>query len=151
MKILIIYISPHHGNTKKVLDIMAEELKKKHGVKILEVSKADESSIKKSDMVVFGSGIYASKHHVSLLNFVDKLHEHKGKKAVIVSTSGFGLKMFHKSLREKLLEKGFKIIDEFKCKGWNTFGPFKLIGGINKGRPNEKDFEKARKFCKSIT
>jgi len=150
MKILIVYISIHHGNTKKVLDVMAKELKKKHKVQMLEVSKADEQLVKKSDLVIFGSGIYASRHHKSLLNFVDKLSKYKDKKAVVVSTSGFSFKGFHRSLRKKLVNKGFKIIAEFNCKGWDTFGPFKLVGGMNKGMPNQKDFEEARKFVNKI-
>lgn len=146
MKVLVIYKSIHHGNTKKVLDVMVKELRKKHVVKMLDSSKANEALVKKFDLVVFGSGIYASRHHVSLLKFVDKLSNHKGKKSVIVSTSGFPLKRFHRALREKLINKGFKIVAEFNCKGWNTFGPFKLFGGMNKGRPNKEDFEKAKNF-----
>lgn len=151
MRVSIIYISPHHRNTKKILDVMAGELKRKHVVKMLEVSKANESLIKKSDLIIFGSGIYFSKHHASLLKFVDKLSECKGKKAVIVSTGGFGIQKFHKPLKKILINKGFKIVDEFCCKGWDTFGPFKLIGGLNKGRPNKEDFGKAKKFIKCIT
>lgn len=38
----------------------------------------------------------------------------------------------------------------FACKGWNAYGSFKLIGGINKGRPNDKDLENAREFAKRL-
>ena len=31
----------------------------------------------------------------------------------------------------------------FGCKDFDTFGPLKLIGGLNKNRPNEKDFKNA--------
>lgn len=34
----------------------------------------------------------------------------------------------------------------FTCRGFDTFGPFRLIGGIAKGHPNEKELEKARAF-----
>lgn len=150
MKVLIVYESIHHGNTKKVLDAIAKELRKKCKVQMIKPSKASGSLIKKSGLIIFGSGIYASKHHASLLRLVDKLSENKGKKAVIVSTSGFSLKSFHNALRKKLVNKGFKVIAEFNCKGWDTFGPFKLIGGINKGRPSNKDLEEAEKFIRKI-
>lgn len=38
------------------------------------------------------------------------------------------------------------MLGEFGCKGYDTFGPFKLVGGIAKGRPNERDLEKAQAF-----
>lgn len=57
---------------------------------------------------------------------------------------------FDKPLKEKLLEKGFDIIGEFSCRGFDTYGPWKLIGGKNKGRPNGKDLEKAKEFGKSL-
>jgi hypothetical protein len=58
---------------------------------------------------------------------------------------------FNKPLEEKLSEKGFDIIGEFSCRGFDTYGPFKLIGGISKGRPNEKDLQKAGKFAQDLS
>jgi hypothetical protein len=49
-----------------------------------------------------------------------------------------------------LIGKGFTIIGEFSCKGFNTFGPLKLVGGINKGRPNESDLNKAENFARCL-
>ena len=31
---------------------------------------------------------------------------------------------------------------KFGCKGYDTFGPFKLFGGIAKGHPDEDDIKK---------
>ena len=57
---------------------------------------------------------------------------------------------FNRALEKKLRERGFKIIGKFSCLGFNTYGPFKLIGGISKGRPNEKDLENARIFARGL-
>ena len=38
-----------------------------------------------------------------------------------------------------LKEKKTDIIGKFGCKGYDTFGPFKLVGDIAKGHPDEKD------------
>ncbi|MBM3199998.1 flavodoxin [Candidatus Woesearchaeota archaeon] len=150
MKILVTYVSPHHHNTKTVLNAIANVLKEKNSLKFVKVSETQEPMIKKSDLVIFGSGIYFSKHHISLLNLVDKLPRYKNKKAAIISTSGFRTIKHHSTLRKKLIEKGFRIIDEFNCKGWDTFGPLKFIGGINKGRPNEKDLWLADEFARDL-
>lgn len=47
-------------------------------------------------------------------------------------------------------EKGCPVLGEFSCKGYDTFGPFKLVGGIAKGHPNATDLENARSFFRRI-
>ena len=56
----------------------------------------------------------------------------------------------HSSLREKLQSKGYIIVDEFQCKGFNTNSFMKFFGGMNKGRPNAEDFEHAEEFARSL-
>ena len=34
-------------------------------------------------------------------------------------------------------------LEKFGCKGYDTFGPFKLVGGIAKDHPNEEDMKNA--------
>jgi hypothetical protein len=56
----------------------------------------------------------------------------------------------HTSLREKLLSKGYIIVDEFNCAGFNTNSFLKFIGGMNKGRPNAKDLKHAEEFAQNL-
>jgi flavodoxin len=82
----------------------------------------------------------------------------KNKKMFIFSTSGVknGILQwpygsdFNKAIKEKLLKKNFDIIGNFSCRGFDTVGPFKLVGGISKGRPNEKDLKRAENFVKNL-
>ncbi len=37
-------------------------------------------------------------------------------------------------------------ISEFDCLDFDAFGPFKLVGGIAKGRPTEDEIEAASSF-----
>jgi len=148
MKSLIIYKSVHHGNTRKIAKVMVQELK----AQLLEVEEVKIDDLINYDLIGFGSGIYLWRHHKSLLNLVEKMPPLK-KKVFIFSTSGAGfrdMKKNHQVLREKLLNKGYKVIDEFNCLGWDTVGPLKIFGGINKGHPNKEDLEKARKFVRRI-
>ena len=48
-------------------------------------------------------------------------------------------------------EKSAVVAGEFGCRGFDTFGPFGKIGGIAKGRPNEKDLERARAFARKVS
>jgi flavodoxin len=56
----------------------------------------------------------------------------------------------HSSLREKLQSKGYTIVDEFSCAGFNTNSFNKLWGGINKGRPNAEDLKHAEEFALNL-
>ena len=49
-----------------------------------------------------------------------------------------------------LKEKKTDIIGKFGCKGYDTFGPFKLAGGIAKGHPDEKDLKAAVSFVAGL-
>ncbi len=146
---ILIYISVHHGNTEKIARVIANVL----DAKLTKPQELNINAASEYDLIGFGSGIYMGRHHKDLLNAIDKLPHQKNKKAFIFSTSGAGEKDIdknHKLIKSKLAEKGFTVIGEFSCKGFNTFGPLKLIGGTNKGMPNEQDLKKAENFAKFL-
>ena len=147
MKTLIICVSIHHGNTEKIAKAMAEVL----NAKLAKPNEVNINELSKYDLIGFGSGIYAGEHHETLLNFADKLSQLQNKKAFIFSTRGIlPVRLCHKSLRKKLLEKNFDVIAEFSCRGLLTEWPFNVIGGINKNRPNKKDLENAKNFARGL-
>jgi len=148
MKVLIVYSSVHHRNTEKIAWAMAEVL----GADVVRVEDAKPEDISKYDLIGFGSGIYRFKHHKLLFKFVRRLKSVDGKKAFIFSTSAsLNGEKFHKKLRRELDKKGFEIVGDFNCPGWVTFGLLRLIGGVNKGKPDESDIENARKFARELT
>jgi flavodoxin len=150
MKTLIIYISIHHGNTEKVAKVMANIL----GADLLQVEQAEASTLEQYDLIGFGSGIYVGKHHRSLLDFADKLPTMRSKKAFIFSTSGLRkmrfIHNFDKPLKEKLHRKGFDIIGEFSCRGYDTSQAAMIVGGIHRGRPDARDLRRAEEFAKGL-
>lgn len=145
MKTLIIYHSMCHGNTEKV----AREMAKAINADLATLGEAKPGQLEDYDLIGFGSGIFFQKHHKALLGFADSL-EHMNKKAFVFSTSGMGSKSIHNALRKKLSEKEYIIIGEFACRALDTWGPFKIFGGINKGRPDENDLREARKFAEGL-
>jgi flavodoxin len=150
MKTLIIYISVHHGNTEKIAKVMANIL----DADLFQLQQADANVLEHYDLIGFGSGIYFGKHHESLLDFVDRLPMLKDKKVFIFSTSGLRkIRFFHdfdKPLEERLQRKGCDIIDKFSCRGLDTYRATKLVGGINKGRPNVQDLKRAEDFARGL-
>ena len=146
MKIGIIYKSVHHGNTKRIAKVMADSL----DADLLDLKDVKVDVVKDYDLIGFGSGIYYSKPHKELMKFVESLNNVEDKKAFVFSTSGRGKPEFNSWLKEELSGKGFEIIGEFYCKGFDTMGPFKLIGGLNRGKPDEEDFKSAERFANSL-
>lgn len=160
MKTLIIYKSIHQNNTEKIAKRMAKVL----NADLIGPEKFNFKQINKYDMIGLGSGIYGYKHHQTILDLADKLPDMKDKKVFVFSTSGMINKEQHKDLKERLNKKKIKIVDEFFCKGFDKNNNrenlnileylaiifLQLIGGINKGRPNEDDLKKAEDFAKKI-
>jgi len=150
MKVLIIYISVHHGNTEKVAKVMAKIL----DADLLQVGQVDASMLKQYNLIGFGSGIYFGKHHKSLLDFVDMLPMLRNTKTFIFSTSGLRkitfVHDFDKPLRKKLQRKDLNIIDEFSCRGLDTYRATRLVGGLNKGNPDAEDLGQAEDFASSL-
>ncbi|AEF81339.1 flavodoxin family protein [Leadbettera azotonutricia] len=147
---LLIVYSYHHMNTMKIAEIFSKKL----NAKIIEPQKLNIEEIKNYDLIGFGAGIDSGKHYSPLLEIVDKISNNIGKEAFIFSTSGvYGIKKMHndhKTLREKLESKGFNILDEFSCRGFNTNSVLKYFGGMNKGRPNEDDIKNAETFADKL-
>ncbi|TFG69634.1 MAG: flavodoxin, partial [Methanomassiliicoccus sp.] len=105
-------------------------------------------------LIGFGSGIYDAQHHKDLLHLADTLPHVTDTKAFIFSTSSMinedKVAKDHSILREKLQLKGYVIVDEFSCKGFNTNSFLRYFGGMNKGRPNAEDLKHAEEFATNL-
>jgi len=150
LKTLLIYVSVHHGNTEKVARNMASIL----DADLVQPKRADAATLEQYDLIGFGSGVYFGKHHASLLDFVDSLPAGRNKKAFVFSTSGLRkipfLHDFDRSLKEKLRRKGFDVIAEFSCRGYDTSRAAMILGGINRGRPDARDLRQADDFARRL-
>jgi flavodoxin len=137
-------------NTEKVAKVFAEVL----DAQIRTPDQVNPKELGEYDLIGFGSGIYGEKHHKLLLDLADNLPPVAGQMAFIFSTSAIMGKdkvaHDHLKLREKLQSKGYIIVDEFACKGFNTNSFLKHFGGMNKGRPNAQDLEHAKEFAQNL-
>ena len=159
VKSLLILYSYHHHNTEKIANAFAKVL----DAQIKTPQQASPEELQGYDLVGFGSGIYGERHHKSLLDLADRLPSASGKKAFLFSTNGVPAwatrpsgyvsptpELFaknHRLLKEKLQSKGYTIVGEFSCAGFNTNSFLRYFGGINKGRPNAEDLKRAEAFA----
>jgi flavodoxin len=143
----VICSSYHHGNTKKVADVITRIL----DGELVKPNAVDVNTLLEYDLIGFCSGNYYGRHDKTLFELVEKM-PYLGKDVFIFSTRGsFILPNGHKALRKCLQEKGFRIVGEFSCRGFDTYGILKLIGGISRGRPNESDLKKAEEFARTLS
>ena len=148
MKCIIIYESIHHNNTEKVAKVIADEI----GGELVNVRDFNKKykNLDEYDLVGFGSGIYYGKIHKNIKNFIDTTEHMDNQKSFIFTTSGRSKSSFNEKFKDFLNSRGFNVIADFNCKGFDTFGPLKIVGGIKKDHPNEDDLNDAKKFAKSL-
>lgn len=150
MKSLLIVYSYHHHNTEKIARCIAHVL----DARVMTPDEVDPAEIPEYGLVGFGSGIYHGKHHESLLSLADKLPGGASGPVFLFSTAGVTgdakTARDHAQLREKLQSKGYETVGEFGCKGFNTNSFLKYFGGMNKGRPDADDLQRAQAFAKKL-
>ena len=148
MKSLLVLMSYHHNNTEKIANVLAGVL----DAEIKTPQQINPEELQEYGLVGFGSGIYGAKHHELLLDLADRLPQVTNRRAFIFSTSSDlePLAKNHSALRERLQSKGYVIVDEFSCAGFNTNSFSRLFGGINKGRPNAEDLKRAEEFAQNL-
>jgi flavodoxin len=154
VKSLVIVFSYHHNNTEKIANACANVL----GAEVKTPQQVKPEEIAEYDLVGFGSGIYSATFDPSVLDLSDRLPNAAGKKAFLFSTYGAPafianrefIEKNHQQIREKLQAKGYTVIGEFGCAGWNTNSFLKYFGGLNKGRPNAHDLGNAEAFARDM-
>ena len=146
MKSLIVCVSASHGNTRRVADRMAEVLH----AEVAEPEAVDPKTLHDYDLVGFGSGIYFMAVHPRLWRLVRRLARVDGVPAFTFFTSGapeVPLMGYSQPIRHLLASKGFRVLDSFSCRGFDMVGLLRLVGGFNKGRPNDRDLNRAAAFA----
>lgn len=142
--------SVHHGNTAKVAESIASVLR----ADIAVPEAVPYTALADYSLVGFGSGVYYGQMHPALLEWVRGLPDSPmaGTPAFIFSTSGlpFLARLWTAPLRRLLARKGFHIVGEFSCRGFDTWGPLWLTGGLNRKHPDAHDLERARRFAELV-
>ena len=145
MRVIIIYHSEHHGNTRKLADVISEELE----ATTVPSEQAQRLDIGEYDLVGFGSGIYYGDFHKLMYKFLSHLPQQHGKKAFLFSTTGSKAysERAHNKFAVSLREKGFDIAGEYSCPGFDTA---LSAEGINKGHPTADELKQAREFATGL-
>ena len=145
MKTAIVYYSQHHGNTKKLLDAITA----KYDVELINVVDSERADLSEYNCIGFASGIYFASFAKQLLSFAErKLPERKD--VFFINTCGVQSGVYFDAIRKITRAKQCRELGAYQCLGYDTFGPFKLVGGIAKGHPNENEISAAVRFYQNI-
>jgi flavodoxin len=117
---------------------------------VVEPESVNPEMLRQYDLVGFGSGIYYMTVDARLRDLIRRLPTVDHIRAFTFFTSGareIPLLGYNKPVRKHLVWKGFEVIGSFSCRGFDTVGLFGFIGGINRGRPNGHDLDRAAEFA----
>lgn len=146
MRVAIVYFSKHHGNTKRLLDAIASKFE----VMLIDVTENTPVDLESFDCVGFASGIYFSSFAKQVLSFAEK-NLPENKDTFFIGTCGVKSPVvYFDAIRKIAKAKNCCELGSYLCLGFDTFGPFKVFGGIAKGHPNEKDMADAVNFYQKI-
>lgn len=142
---VILYASVHHQNTLKLVRAVAERI---HAdtVDLLKDARPDLTGY---SCVFLASGIYFNTLHRSLLDFIGRT-VFDGKKVCILYTCGLRYRDYAKPAARLLARQGARYAGSFGCRGFDTYGVLKRLGGIAKGHPNQADLDHAAAFAAAV-
>ena len=144
-KAVIIYASTHHGSTKKLADAIAD----RYDVHLIDATKQYSADLSEYDLIGFGSGIDFGKFYESVEQFLEK-NLPENKRVFFLYTCARISDRFTETIKTAARRKGAVILGEYGCRGFNTYGPWKLIGGMNKGHPSAEELQGAVGFFESL-
>ena len=145
MKTAIVYYSEHHGNTKKLLDAIAEQ----NPVDLVDVTANEQYNLSGYDRIGIASGVAYGKYYPQMLKFLEN-NLPDGKEVFFLHTAGDPRESHANSAKTIAEKRNCRSLGVFYCKGFDTFGPFRLLGGINKHHPDDEEIRQAIEFYRKL-
>ncbi|MGN0738657.1 MAG: flavodoxin domain-containing protein [Treponema sp.] len=144
MKTVIVYASHHHGNTKKIVDAVSQKFQ----IDVVDAEQTSLVNLENYDLIGFASGIDFGKFYEPVVNIAKTLPE--GKKVFAMFTCGSISGKLGDEIKEIAVERKCTFEGKYGCKGYDTYGPFKLVGGKNKNHPDDEEIKNAVLFCEGL-
>lgn len=143
---LIICESIYNNNTLKLARVISHTL----GCRFVTAQEAEAMDLSAFEVIGFGSGIYFGQHHPRLFDLIEQMPPNQQSVFIFSSRGNPFLGKYHLPIKNVLLKKNKNIIGEFSVTGYDETGPWVIIGGGHRGKPDEKDLKKAVRFVNKI-
>jgi len=144
-KAVIIYASIHHGSTKKLVEAIADH----YDLAQIDATAQQQADLSEYDLIGFASGIDFGRFYDSVEQFL-ATNLPEDKKVFFLYTCAKVNHRFTEKIKAAAHEKRAIILGEYGCRGYNTYGPWKLIGGMNRNHPSEDEISNAVRFFASL-
>ena len=144
-KTVIVYASAHHSNTRK----LAEAIARHDDVELVDVIANERYDLSGYDLIGVASGIVYGKYYPQMLKFLES-NLPENKDVFFVHTAGDPRQKHAEGAKSIAQRKNCRCLGVYYCKGFDTYGPFKIIGGINKSHPDEADINGAVRFYEGL-
>ena len=150
MKTVILYKSKHHGNTKKLVDaIVAAHPDDVDTIDVASLGKSEYPDITAYHCIIAASGIYFGEFDKDLKRVLD--HTLRAEDHVFgLMTYGGKASHYGRDLKGVCQVKFANLMSFYGCLGYDTWGPFKLTGGVQKGHPDAEEIQGAVEWYDKI-
>jgi len=144
-KAVIVYASRHHGNTRTLV----EAISGRFGADLIDAACVHQADLSGYDLIGFASGIDFGTFYTPVLDFLRE-NLPNGKQVFFLYTCASVSPRFTKQVREEAHKKDACPLGEYGCRGYNTYGPWKLIGGMNRNHPTRAEIDGALAFFQTL-
>ena len=144
-KTVIIFASTHHGSTRKLTEAIA----RKYDADLIDAALQHRADLSGYEYIGFASGIAFGKFYGAVERFLEE-NLPENKQVFFLYTCAKKSDRFTDSIRQAALQKRSVLLGEYGCRGYNTYGPWKLVGGMNKNHPTEHEIQKAFAFYETL-
>ena len=144
MKSAIVYASRHHGNTEKLV----KELAERHGIDLINAELSAEINLDAYDVIGFASGIDFGQFYPFVTAIAAQMPA--GKCTYALYTCAKNQARYGNEIEQAAQARNCRYLGKFGCRGFNTYGPLKLIGGMNKGCPGPEEIAAAVEFYEKM-
>ena len=144
-KIAIVYASQHHGNTRRLVERIAEQ----RNIQLFDAEDCRKADLSEFELIGFASGIDFGRFYDPVIRFL-KENLPEGKKVFFLYTCARVNSRFTDTIAEAAAGKNAVCLGAYGCRGYNTYGPWKLIGGMNKHHPDAAEILAAVRFVDAL-
>lgn len=149
MKTVILYRSKHHGNTLKVVQALADHFEDIDLIDIEKLCKHEIPDLSSYHLIGLASGIYYGECDRDLKRIAQEALR-PGDKCFGIMTYGGADKWHGRDLDGICRMRQADLLTSFGCPGFDTWGPFKIVGGVQKGHPDDEDIQRAIDFYQKL-
>lgn len=138
MKTVILYASKHQGNTKKLVDAIVAAHPDIDTIDVKSLSKNDVPDLSAYHFIGVASGIYYSEIDKDMARVLSEALQKQDHVFGIITYGGKN-KWYGKDIDGICRMKQAVFMGIYGCAGYDNWGPFKLVGGVQKGHPTQDE------------